>query len=122
MCFSILEAEEAALRMPSCVCFCHRMKMSNIQLLRDKVSERLTAAVEELLQRLEAGETSAEIPALRALVTQRLAEAAEEIVALFQKTVAELEERAERSEGEVKRRRKVWDALQPQVRLQRSGG
>lgn len=96
--------------------------MSNIQLLRDKVSERLTAAVEELLQRLEAGETSAEIPALRALLTQRLAAAAEEIVALFQKTVAELEERAERSEGEVKRRRKVWDALQPQVRLQRSGG
>lgn len=97
--------------------------MSNIQLLRDKVSERLTAAAEELLQRLEAGEASAQTLGLRALLTQRLAAAAEEIVALFQKTVAELEERAERSEEEVKRRRKVWDALlKPQDRLQRSGG
>lgn len=97
--------------------------MSNIRLLRDKVSERLTAAAEELLQRLEAGEASAGIPVLRALLTEQLAAAAEEIAALVQKTVAELEDRAERWEEEVKRRGKVWDALlKPRVRLQRTGG
>lgn len=96
--------------------------MCSIQLLRDKVYERLIGAAEDLLQRLEKGEASAEIPELRALLTEQLAAAAEEIAGLLEKTVAALEDRAERSEEEVRRRREVWDALlKPQVKLHRTG-
>lgn len=96
--------------------------MCSIQLLREQVYARLTAAAEALLQRLESGEASAEIPALRALLSEQLAAAAQEIAALLEKTVAELEDRAERSEEEIKRRRKVWDALlKPEVKLHRTG-
>lgn len=96
--------------------------MFTIQLLREEVYGRLTAAAENLLQRLETRETSAEIPVVRALLTEQLTAAAEEIVALFEKTVTELEDRAERSEQEMKRRTKVWDALlKPEVKLHRAG-
>lgn len=96
--------------------------MCNIQLLREKVYERLTAAAEDLLQRLEKGEAAAEIPVLGALLTEQLTAAAEEIAVLFEQTVAELEARAERSEEEIRRRKKVWDALlKPEVKLHREG-
>lgn len=96
--------------------------MCNIQLLREKVFERLTVAAEEVLQRLEKGEASAEIAALRALLTEQLTAAAEEIAALFEKTVAELEDRTERPEEEIKRRRKVWDTQpKPEVKLHPTG-
>lgn len=96
--------------------------MFTIQLLREEVYERLTAAAENLLQRLETREAPAELPVVRALLTEQLTAAAEEIVALFEKTVTELEDRAERSEQEMKRRVKVWDALlKPEVKLHRAG-
>lgn len=96
--------------------------MSSIQLLREKVYERLAAAAEDLLQRLERGEASAGAPVLRALLTGQLTAAAEEIALLFEETVAALEARAERSEAEMKRRRRVWDALmKPEVQLHRTG-
>lgn len=96
--------------------------MFTIQLLREEVYERLTAAAENLLQRLEKGEAAAEVPAMRALLAEQLMAAAEEIVALLEKTVTELEKRAERSEQEMERRRKVWDALlKPHVKLHRTG-
>lgn len=93
-----------------------------IQRLREGVYERLAAAAESLLQRLEKGEAAAEIPVMRALLTEQLMAAAEEIVALLEKTVTELENRAERSEQEMERRRKAWDALlKPHVKLHRTG-
>lgn len=104
--------------------------MCSIQLLREKVYERLSAAAEDLLQRLESGEAPAGIPALRPLLSQQLAAAAEEVAALVEETVAALveetvaepEDRAERSEEEIERRREVWDALlKPEVKLRRTG-
>lgn len=96
--------------------------MSTIQRLRAEVFERLSAAAEELLRRLEGGEAPAEVPVLRAQLLQQLAAAAEQIVALLEETLAELEDRAQRSEQEMRRRRKVWDALlKPEVKLHRAG-
>lgn len=96
--------------------------MFTIQLLREEVCERLAAAAENLLRRLEKGEAAAEVAVVRALLTEQLRAAAEEIVALLEKTVAELEGRAERSEQEMERRRKAWDALlKPHVKLHRTG-
>lgn len=96
--------------------------MFTIRLLREEVYERLSAAAENLLQRLGKGETAAEVAAMRALLSEQLMAAAEEIVALLEKTVTELESRAERSEKEMERRRKVWDALlKPHVKLHRAG-
>lgn len=96
--------------------------MCNIQLLREKVDERLSAAAETFLQRLDQREASAEIPALRALLSEQLTAAAEEIAALFAETVAELEERSPRAEEETRRRRKVLDSpLKPRGKLQPAG-
>ncbi|XP_037651611.1 zinc finger protein 569-like isoform X1 [Sebastes umbrosus] len=95
--------------------------MCAVQLLRVSVHERIGAAAEDVLLRVEKGEEAAEIPALRALLTERLTAAAEEIVGLFEETVAEYEDRAERSEREICRQRRLLDAvLKPQVKLTRA--
>ncbi|XP_037651258.1 zinc finger protein 235-like [Sebastes umbrosus] len=98
-----------------------RSRMCAVQLLRVSVHERIGAAAEDVLLRVEKGEEAAEIPALRALLTERLTAAAEEIVGLFEETVAEYEDRAERSEREICRQRRLLDAvLKPQVKLTRA--
>lgn len=59
---------------------------------------------------------------LRALVTQRLATAAEEIFGLFERTIAEYEEELFQSKVENDRQRELLDAVfKPQLRLRRSG-
>ncbi|XP_030597782.1 zinc finger and SCAN domain-containing protein 2-like [Archocentrus centrarchus] len=91
--------------------------MCTVKLLRVSVHERISAAAEDFLLQLEKGE-AAELPALRALLTERLTAAAEEIVALLEETVAEYEDRVERSEREICRQRRLLDAvLKPEVRL-----
>lgn len=96
--------------------------MCTVQLLRVLVHERISAAAEDFLVRLEKGEEAAELPELRALLTERLTAAAEEIVALLEETVAEYQERVERSEREIFRQRRLLDAvLKPEVRLQAAG-
>ncbi|KAF0022830.1 hypothetical protein F2P81_024811 [Scophthalmus maximus] len=50
------------------------------QLLRVSVHERISAAAEDFLLQAEEGEEAARVPALRALLTERLTAAAEEIV------------------------------------------
>ena len=93
-----------------------------VQLLRVSVHERMSAAAEDFLLQVEKGEEAAEIPALRAKLTERLTAAAEEIVALLEETVAEYEDRVERSEREICRQRRLLDAvLKPQVKLHRAG-
>nr|XP_012778259.3 uncharacterized protein LOC101463868 [Maylandia zebra] len=93
-------------------------RMCAVQLLRVSVHERISAAAEDFLLRLEKGEEAAELPALRALLTERLTAAAEEIVALLEETVAEYQDRVERSEREICRQRRLLDAvLKPEVRL-----
>uniref|UniRef100_A0A671WY75 C2H2-type domain-containing protein n=1 Tax=Sparus aurata TaxID=8175 RepID=A0A671WY75_SPAAU len=92
-----------------------------VQLLRVSVHERMSAAAEDFLLQVEKGEEAAEIPALRAKLTERLTAAAEEIVALLEETVAEYEDRVERSEREICRQRRLLDAvLKPQVKLHRA--
>lgn len=96
--------------------------MCAVQLLRVSVQERLSAAAEDFLLQVEKGEEAAELPALRALLTERLTAAAEEIVALFEETVAEYVDRAERSKREMCRQRRLLDAvLKPEVMLNRAG-
>ena len=92
-----------------------------MQLLRVSVHERISAAAEDFLLQVEKGEETAEIP-LRALLTERLTAAAEEIVGLLEETVAEYEDRVERSEREICRQRRLLDAvLKPEVKLLRAG-
>ncbi len=59
---------------------------------------------------------------LRDFVDQRLTAAAEEILGLFVRTIAEYEEELCRSKTENERQRKLLDAvLKPVIRLQRAG-
>ncbi|XP_023267648.1 endothelial zinc finger protein induced by tumor necrosis factor alpha-like [Seriola lalandi dorsalis] len=98
-----------------------RGKMCAVQLLRVSVHERMSAAAEDFLLQVEKREEPAEVPALRALLTERLTAAAEEIVGLFEETVAEYEDRVERSEREICRQRRLLDAvLKPEVKLHRA--
>uniref|UniRef100_A0A665TZV5 C2H2-type domain-containing protein n=2 Tax=Echeneis naucrates TaxID=173247 RepID=A0A665TZV5_ECHNA len=98
-----------------------RREMCAVQLLRVSVHERISAAAEDFLLQLEKRPEPAPVPALRALLTERLTAAAEEIVGLLEETVAEYEDRAERSEREICRQRKLLDAvLKPEVRLHRA--
>ncbi|KAM7373723.1 hypothetical protein PAMP_008557 [Pampus punctatissimus] len=95
--------------------------MCAVQLLRVSVHERISAAAEDFLLQVEKREKTAEIP-LRALLTERLTAAAEEIVGLLEETVAEYEDRVERSEREICRQRRLLDAvLKPEVKLLRAG-
>ncbi|TKS89274.1 Zinc finger protein 235 [Collichthys lucidus] len=95
--------------------------MCAVQLLRVSVHERISAAAEDFLLRVETAEEAAELPALRALLTERLTAAAEEIVGLLEETVAEYEDRVERSEREICRQRRLLEAvLKPEVKLHRA--
>nr|XP_057928182.1 gastrula zinc finger protein XlCGF57.1-like isoform X2 [Doryrhamphus excisus] len=59
---------------------------------------------------------------LRALMEQRLNAAVEEILGLFERTIAEYEDELSRTKEETERQRQLLDAvLKPQVRLHRSG-
>ena len=96
--------------------------MCAVQLLRVSVHERISAAAEDFLLQLEKGEETAQVPALRALLTERLTAAAKEIAAVFEETVAEYEDRLERSEREICRQRRLLDAvMKPEIRLHRAG-
>ncbi|KAM8840648.1 uncharacterized protein AB9W97_001356 isoform 2-T3 [Spinachia spinachia] len=120
---TVVDAElRACLRRPAgSLCPQKRSKMCAVRLLRVSVHRQLGAAAEDVLLRVEKGEEAAEIAGLRALLTERLAEAAEEIVGLFEETVAEYEDRAERSEREISRQRRLLDAvLKPEVKLHRA--
>ncbi|XP_071355578.1 zinc finger and BTB domain-containing protein 49-like [Trachinotus anak] len=95
--------------------------MCAVRLLRVSVHERISAAAEDFLLQVEKGEEPAEVPALRPLLTERLTAAAEEIVGLLEETVAEYEDRVERSEREICRQRRLLDAvLKPEVKLHRA--
>ncbi|XP_075305220.1 uncharacterized protein LOC142367157 [Odontesthes bonariensis] len=88
--------------------------MGAVQLLRALVCERISA----VLQLLETGEEAAEHRALRALLTERLTAAAEEMIGLFEKAAAEYEDRLQRSEQEIRRQQRLLDTvLKPEVRL-----
>ncbi|XP_035026171.2 neurofilament medium polypeptide-like, partial [Hippoglossus stenolepis] len=95
--------------------------MCAVQLLRVSVHERISAAAEDFLLQVEKGEETAQVPALRALLTERLTAAAKEIAAVFEETVAEYEDRLERSEREICRQRRLLDAvMKPEIRLHRA--
>ena len=96
--------------------------MCAVQLLRVSVHERISAAAEDVLLQVEKGGEKAQVPALRALLTERLTAAAEEIVSVFEETVTEYEGRVQRSERDICRQRRLLDAvMQPEVRLHRAG-
>ncbi|XP_034425243.1 putative cyclin-dependent serine/threonine-protein kinase DDB_G0272797/DDB_G0274007 [Hippoglossus hippoglossus] len=94
--------------------------MCAVQLLRVSVHERISAAAEDFLLQVEKGGGKAQVPAMRAMLTERLTAAAEEIVSVFEETVVEYD-RVERSEREICRQRRLLDAvMQPEVRLHRA--
>ncbi|XP_060926835.1 zinc finger protein 232-like isoform X1 [Limanda limanda] len=101
-----------------------RRNMSAVQLLRVSVHERINAATEDFLLQVEKGGGTAQAPALRAMLTERLTAAGKEILAGLEETVAEYEDRveqSERSEREIRRQRRLLDAvMQPEVRLHRA--
>ncbi|XP_029901366.1 gastrula zinc finger protein XlCGF57.1-like isoform X1 [Myripristis murdjan] len=95
--------------------------MCAVQLLRVTVHERITAAAEDFLLFLETRKETAEIPDLRTLLNQRLTAAAEEILGLFEKTVAEYEDKVHQSEKEMCRQRNLLNiVLNPEVKLHRA--
>uniref|UniRef100_A0A667XNT5 C2H2-type domain-containing protein n=1 Tax=Myripristis murdjan TaxID=586833 RepID=A0A667XNT5_9TELE len=92
-----------------------------MQRLRARVHERITAAAEELLPRIAEGRGAAGAPELRALLTERLAAAAQDISGLLEGAAAEYEEKADRSEQEMSRQRKLLrTVLNPEVKLHRA--
>uniref|UniRef100_UPI003AAE868F uncharacterized protein n=1 Tax=Centroberyx gerrardi TaxID=166262 RepID=UPI003AAE868F len=94
---------------------------SNLKRHEGQQEERISAAAEDFLLLVEKGKETAEIPELRALLTERLTAAAEEIFGLFEKTVAEYEDKVHRSEQEIRRQRKLLDVvLKPEVKLHRA--
>ena len=99
--------------------------MFDVRLLWVSVHERISAAGEDFLLQVEKGGDTAQVPALRALLTERLTAAAEDIVAVFEETMAVYEERmerSERSEREIYRQRRLLDAvMKPELRLHRVG-
>ncbi|XP_062253122.1 uncharacterized protein LOC133961783 isoform X2 [Platichthys flesus] len=101
-----------------------RRNMSAMQLLRVLVHERINAAAEDFLLQVEEGGGKARVPELRAMLTERLAAAGEQILAGLEETLLESEERVERTERsqrEVCRQRRLLDAaMQPVVRLHRA--
>ncbi|CAB1430784.1 unnamed protein product [Pleuronectes platessa] len=98
--------------------------MSAVRLLRVSVHERISAAAEDFLLEVDKVGGKAQVPALRAMLTERLKAAAEEILVWLEETVAEYEDRVERSERtelEICRQRRLLDAvMQPVVRLHRA--
>ncbi|XP_071062666.1 zinc finger protein ZFP2-like [Pseudochaenichthys georgianus] len=82
--------------------------------------ERETVCLTESAGKGDLGNMS-KVQMLLSLKKQRLTAAAEEIFALFEKTIAELEEELSLSKEEAKRLQKLLDAvLQPQLRVHRA--
>ena len=81
--------------------------------LRLCVQERISCAAEDFLLLLDKGKEKTELTPqeLRALLTQRLTAAAQEIFGLFEKTVLEYEDKVQRSEQEICRLRKLLHVL-----------
>ncbi|XP_060923078.1 zinc finger protein 350-like [Limanda limanda] len=103
-----------------------KRNMAAVQLLRVSVHERISAAAEDFLLQVEKGGGRAQVPELRAMLTERLMATGEEILAVFEQTVAEYEDRredrVEQSQLEISRQRRLLDAaMQPVVRLHRAG-
>ncbi|XP_060950161.1 zinc finger and SCAN domain-containing protein 2-like [Limanda limanda] len=95
--------------------------MSAVQLLRESVHDRILAAAEDFLLQVEEGGGKARVPELRAMLTERLMAAEEQILSVLEETLLESEERVERSEREICRQRRLLDAvMQPEVRLHRT--
>ncbi|XP_069372988.1 uncharacterized protein [Paralichthys olivaceus] len=95
--------------------------MCAVQLMRVSVHERINAAAEDFLLQADKGPEAARVLMLRPLLIERLTAAAEEIVGLFEETVAEYEDIVQRSEREICRQRRLLDAvLKPEVRLHRA--
>ncbi|CAB1439408.1 unnamed protein product [Pleuronectes platessa] len=95
--------------------------MSAVQLLRLSVHGRISAAAEDFLLQVEKGGGKAEVPTMRAMLTERLTAAGEEILAGLEETLAEYEHRVELSEREICSQRRLLDAvMQPVVRLYRA--
>ncbi|XP_062235514.1 zinc finger protein 397-like [Platichthys flesus] len=98
--------------------------MSAVELLRVSVHERISAAAEDFLLQVEEGRGKARVPELRAKLNERLMAAVEQILAGLEKTLLEYEgrvERAEQSEREICRQRRLLDAvMQPKVWLHRA--
>ncbi|XP_060929479.1 zinc finger protein 572-like [Limanda limanda] len=101
-----------------------KRNMAAMQLLRESVHERISAAAEDFLLQVEKGGGKDQVPELRAMLTERLMAAEEEIFAVLEETLAEYEERVERSERsgrKICRQRRLLDAaMQPEVRLHRA--
>ncbi|XP_062259809.1 uncharacterized protein LOC133968025 isoform X2 [Platichthys flesus] len=95
--------------------------MSAMQLLRVSVHERISAAAEDFLLQVEKGGGKDQVPELRAMLTERLAAAGEQILAGLEEILLEYEDRVERSKREICRRGRLLDAaMQPVVRLHRA--
>ncbi|CAB1413822.1 unnamed protein product [Pleuronectes platessa] len=95
--------------------------MSAVQLLRVSVHERISAAAEDFLLQVEKRGGKAQVPALRAMLTERLMAAGKEILAGLEETVAQYEDLVERSEREICRQRRLLDTvMQPVVQLHRA--
>ncbi|XP_053293603.1 gastrula zinc finger protein XlCGF57.1 [Pleuronectes platessa] len=95
--------------------------MSALQLQRVSVHERISAAAEDFLLQVEKGGGKTQVPELRAMLTEWLTAAGEEILAGLEETFLEYEDRVERTELEISRQRRLLDAvMQPVVRLHRA--
>ncbi|XP_060923054.1 oocyte zinc finger protein XlCOF22-like [Limanda limanda] len=94
-----------------------KRNMAAVQLLRVSVHERISAAAEDSLLQVEKGGGQAQVPELRAMLTERLMAAGEEILAVFEETLAEYEDRVEQSEREICRQRRLLDAVRQPVIL-----
>ncbi|XP_062241611.1 oocyte zinc finger protein XlCOF7.1-like [Platichthys flesus] len=70
---------------------------------------------------MEKGEGKDQVPAVRAMLTERLTAAEEEILAGLEETFAEYEDREERSQREISRQRRLLDdVMKDIVQLQRA--
>ncbi|XP_037548933.1 oocyte zinc finger protein XlCOF6-like [Nematolebias whitei] len=95
--------------------------MCGDQLLWVAVHERINAAAKDVLQQLENVKKEAKLRTLKTLLTERLTAAAEEIIALFKRTVVDYEDRVQRSEQEICRQKRLLDVvLNPLVKLQKA--
>ncbi|XP_053294624.1 uncharacterized protein LOC128455020 [Pleuronectes platessa] len=91
-----------------------------VQLLRVLVLERINAVAEHFLLQVEIGGGKARVPALRAMLTDLLL-IEEDILAVLDDTLAEYDDGVERSEREICRQRRLFDAaMKPVVQLHRA--
>ena len=71
---------------------------------------------------MEKGEGKNQFPAVRAMLTERLTAAEEEILARLEETFAEYKDREERSQREISRQRRLLDDVMKDIdQLQRAG-